>query len=150
LTSKPAAASHFPLDHTADLGVEIDAPSREALFAEAAIGLADTLTDTGAVAPSIERRLELEAQDDELLLVDFLSEVLFLFETEGFLVAAAAVELEGGGASPSSVRLRATLRGAEYDEIEHPLRSLVKAITYHGLRIWRDGERFRARVLFDL
>jgi SHS2 domain-containing protein len=102
------------------------------------------------MAPSIERRLELEAQDDELLLVDFLSEVLFLFETEGFVVVAAAVELEGGGASPPPVRLRATLRGAEYDEREHPLRSLVKAITYHGLRIWRDGERIRGRVLFDL
>jgi SHS2 domain-containing protein len=150
LTSKPAPASHRPLDHTADLGVEIDAPSREALFGEAAIALADTLTDVSAVAPAIERRLELEGQDDELLLVDFLSEVLFLFETEGFVVAAAAVELEGGGASTAPVRLRATLHGAEYDEDEHPLRSLVKAVTYHGLRIWRDGERYRARVLFDL
>jgi SHS2 domain-containing protein len=50
------------------------------------------------------------------------------------------------------------LRGERYDESRHPLRSLVKAITYHGLRIWHElgdgdageGERWRARVLFDL
>jgi SHS2 domain-containing protein len=150
LSSSSHPASHRPLDHTADLGVEIDAPSREALFAEAAIALADTLTDTAGVTPSIERRLELEAGDDELLLVDFLSEVLFLFETEGFIVATAVVELAGGGATTSPVRLRATLLGEEYDEAKHPLRSLIKAVTYHGLRIWRDGERFLGQVLFDL
>ncbi len=150
MTSKPAPASHRPLDHTADAGVEIDAPSREALFAEAAIALADTLTPVAGVGCAIERVLELEAANDELLLVDFLNEILFLFETEGLVFAGAVVRLEGGGESSSPVRLRATLRGEEYDEGKHPLRSLIKAVTYHGLRVRRDGERYTGRVLFDL
>jgi SHS2 domain-containing protein len=73
--------SHRPLEHTADVGIEVDAPSRETLFAEAAVALADTLTASRAVRPALEREVEVEAADDELLLVDFLSEVLFLFET---------------------------------------------------------------------
>jgi SHS2 domain-containing protein len=150
LTSKPTPASHRSLDHTADAGVEIDAPSREALFAEAAIALADTLTPIVGVGGTVERVLELEAADDELLLVDFLNEILFLFETEGLVFAGAAVRLEGGGEASSPVRLRATLRGEEYDEAKHPLRSLIKAVTYHGLSVRRQGERFAGRVLFDL
>lgn len=150
MTSKPAPASHRPLDHTADAGVEIDAPSREALFAEAAIALADTLTPVEGVGSTVERVLELEAANDELLLVDFLNEVLFLFETEGLVFARAMVRLEGGGGALSPVRLRATLHGEEYDDARHPLRSLIKAVTYHGLRVRREGERFTACVLFDL
>jgi SHS2 domain-containing protein len=150
LTSQPAPASHRPLDHTADAGVEIDAPSREALFVEAAIALADTLTPIERVGCTVERVLELEAANDELLLVDFLNEILFLFETEGLVFAAAVVLLEGGDESSSPVRMRAVLRGEEYDESKHALRTLIKAVTYHGLSVQRDGERYTGRVLFDL
>ena len=98
-------ASHRPLDHTADAGVEIDAPSREALFAEAAIALADMLTPIEGVGSAIERVLELEAANDELLLVDFLNEILFLFETEGLVFAAR------GGAARR--RRRGVVAGAD-------------------------------------
>ena len=151
LTSKSHPASHRPLEHTADVGVEIDAPTRETLFAEAAVALADTLTPIAGVGASIERELEVAAANDELLVVDFLNEILFLFETEGLLVAESTVRLEGGdGDRPSSVKLRAVLRGERYDESKHPLRSLVKAVTYHGLRVWREDERWMCHVLFDL
>ena len=145
----PAPASHRPLEHTADLGIEVEAPDRDSLFAEAAIALADTVTPVAAIASTIERRLELEAADEELLLVDFLSEILFLFETDGTIFGAAEVRLEGDGQRPP-VELHAVLRGEEYDEARHPQHTVVKAVTYHGLRVWRDGERWRARVLFDL
>src|SRR5262245_30996217 len=118
-------ASHRPLEHTADVGVEIDATSLEELYAEAAIALADTLTPIERVGHQVERELQVEAADAELLLVDYLNELLFLFETEGLLVAEAGVELDGvapRGDSPSTgtssrpVRLRATVRGERYDE----------------------------------
>jgi SHS2 domain-containing protein len=150
-----APASHQPLEHTADLGVELDAPTLEALYAEAAIALTDTLTPVAGVRREVEREVRVEAADAELLLVDYLNELLFRFETEGLLVARAQVEIDGdldGEASSTTprLRLRATVSGEGYDESRHPLRSLVKAVTYHGLRVWRDGDRFRARVLFDL
>ena len=138
-----APLSIRPLEHTADLGVEIDAPSLEALFAQAAVALGDTLTPIANVGRDLEREVAVENADVELLLVDFLNELLFLFETDGLVVAQARIELEG-------TRLRATIRGERYDESKHPLRSLVKAVTYHGLRVWQEGERYRAQVLFDL
>jgi SHS2 domain-containing protein len=148
--------SHRPLEHTADVGIEVEAPSREALFAEAAVALCDTVTESRTVRPALERELAVEAADDELLLVDFLNEVVFLFETEGLVFGECAVELRAGAAggeaerAGDTVALRAVLRGERYDRERHPLRAVVKAVTYHGLRVWRDGERWRALVLFDL
>ena len=142
-------ASHRALEHTADVGIEVEAPSLETLYAEAAIALCDTLTHREAVRTSIEREIAVEATDGELLLVDFLNEVLFLFDTEALVFSSAEVRLLRDS-EPSAVGLRATLGGERYDGERHPLRSLVKAVTYHGLRVWRDGERWRARVLFDL
>jgi protein archease len=147
-SKKPA--SHRPLEHTADLGVELDAPSLDALFAEAAVALGDTLTPVAGVGSDLARELRVESSDTELLLVDFLNELLFLFETEGLIVASAQVQVECGAGTAGVARLRAHVRGERYDETKHPLRSLVKAVTYHGLRVWRDGDRFRAQVLFDL
>jgi SHS2 domain-containing protein len=151
-------ATHRPLEHTADVGIEVDAPSRESLFAEAAVALCDTLTRRDRVRVSLEREVALEATDGELLLVDFLNEILFLFDVEGLLFGEAEVRIDDQGGS--RVALCAVLRGERYDTERHPLRSLVKAVTYHGLEIRReaaddrgrpgDGARWRARVLFDL
>ena len=145
-------ASHRAFEHTADVGVEVEAPTREALFAEAAIALCDTLTARDAVRTQIERSVELEAPDEEALLVDFLDEVLYHFDTEGLVFSQAHVELRPaeGALAPGGVALRARLGGERYDESRHPLRSVVKAVTYHGLFLRRDGDRWRARVLFDV
>src|SRR6187402_755801 len=116
-----APASHRPLEHTADVGIEVEAPSLETLFAEAAVALGDTLTPIANVGRDLERAVAVESSEVELLLVDFLSELLFLFETEGLVVAEARVALDG-------TTLRATVRGERYDEAKHPLRSLVKAV----------------------
>ena len=142
MTSKPAPASHRPLDHTADAGVEIDAPSREALFAEAAIALADTLTPIEGVGSPIERVIELEAANDELLLVDFLSEILFLFETEGLVFAARWCGSRAAASASSPVRLRATLRGEEYDERQAPT-----ALADQGRHLPRPARPARRRTL---
>ena len=69
-------ASHRPLEHTADVGIEVEAPSREELFAEAAVALGDTITPREGVGLLLARELTVEAEGEELLLVDFLNEVL--------------------------------------------------------------------------
>ena len=146
---KPEPANHRPFEHTADTGVEIDAPGREELFAEAAVALCDTMTPVAGVRCAIERQVEVEAGDDELLLVDFLNAVLLMLDTQGLLFGRAVVQL-GSSSGSALVHLHATLHGEPYDESRHPLHSLIKAVTYHGLRVWQEDGRFRARVLFDL
>jgi SHS2 domain-containing protein len=143
-----SAVPWAPLEHTADLGIEVRAARLGELFVDAASGLCDAITDVGAVEPRRERGFELRAEALDLLMVAWLEELLYHFDTGGELYPAghAKVAEEGSG----GWSLRAHLRGETFDPARHPLKVAVKAITYHGLEVAEDAEGWRARVLFDI
>lgn len=136
-----------PIDHTADVGVEVEAASLDELFAGAAFALTDVLTDAAAVAPARTVEVVLEAADRELLMVEWLEELVYLYDTEALLVGRAEVEVDDGAAGAA---LRATLRGERLDPDRHTVKVAVKGVTYHGLEVGRRGGRWRARVIFDI
>lgn len=136
-----------PIDHTADVGVDLEAGSLEALYAEAAAAFTDTITELGTVAPGEERRLSLSEADRELLLVEWLGELLFLFDTEEYLVRRAEIEL---GERDGVLELTAVVSGERFDPRRHPVKVAIKGITYHGLAVRREGGRWRGRVIFDI
>ena len=136
------------LDHTADVGAEITAASLDELFAEAATALLETIVDRATVRPSLHRSFELAAPDLETLLVDWLGELVYVFEVDRQLFADAEVTVTEGEEGP---RLVAVARGEPYDPDRHPVRVLVKAVTHHALEVAcrPDGTWF-ARVIFDI
>lgn len=118
---------HEVIEHTADVGLRVWAPKLEEVFAEAAVGLIRVMgTATGQAAAT---EVEVEAPDLDALFVDWLSEVLFLFEARDMVPADARVEIERG-----TWKLRATLEGVRAGEFQQE-GPAVKAITYHGLEI---------------
>lgn len=137
------------LDHTADVAVELAAPTLGELFAEALAAFTDTVTELDRVAAGAERRFAVEAGDVESLLVDWLGELLYAFEVDRLLFRQAEVEVaevEGG-----RLRLGARVRGEAYDPDRHPIKVLVKAVTYHGLEVREvDGGGWLGRVIFDI
>jgi len=140
--------SYRLLDHTADLALEVQAPSRDALFAEAAAALADCLTDRERVEERVSRAVVLAAGDLGTLMVDWLTELLVAFEVEGLLAAHARVEVaERGGVWT----LEAEVWGEPRDEARHPLKTLVKGVTYHQLEVAPEAAGgWRARITLDL
>ena len=131
-------------DHTADVGLRIRAPDRSSLFAEAARALFSlVVVNLDAVQAVEERHYELAGEQDEYLLFDWLSELLYTFETEHLLLSEFQVELSPEG-------LRATCRGERVDRSRHELDHEVKAITYHGLKVERSGEGWLAEVIVDI
>lgn len=142
------------LDHTGDLGLEIEAPDPATLFTEALRGFTDCLTPVESVAAADTRRVELTADGLDLLLVDWLQEALYLFETESLVFSAAEVELDGvagdNGDVGDKVRLRSRLRGERLDPERHAVKAPVKAVTYHALKVTRAEGVWRARVVLDL
>jgi SHS2 domain-containing protein len=135
------------VDHTGDVAVDLDAPDVATLFADAADALTDTLVDRSAVVATASREVRLASPDLELLLVDWLSELLFAFEAEGWLTRAAAVRI---GRSGDDWSLHATVRGERFQPERHQARVLVKAITYHALAIHQTASGATARVVFDI
>lgn len=136
------------LDHTADVGAELAAPDLGGLFAAALAAFTDILTERERVEPREERRIALSAPGREELLVDWLEELLYLFETEGALFHDARVAIEAG---EGGWALEATARGEAHDPARHPAKVLVKGVTYHGLAVRPAGEGgWVGRVIFDI
>jgi len=135
-------------DHTADLGLRVAGGSLNELFAEAAAGLISLIVaDFGSVVAAQERSLQIDSPDLEYLYFDWLSELLFLFESEGWLTASAEVEVAGNS-------LRGVVRGETFCEERHRRSHEVKAITYHELSVEsedRAGHEFwTAEVIVDI
>ena len=141
-----------PIDHTADIGADLEAGSLEALYERAAIAFCDAIVEVDTVRPTWERRLRVQADDRELLMVEWLEELLFLFDTEDYLTSRARVILNT--LDTGKLELRATVRGEAYARDRHPVKVAIKGVTYHGLSVRQiqaaAGERWRARVIFDI
>jgi SHS2 domain-containing protein len=131
-------------DHTADIGLRIWAEDRSSLFVESARALFSLLVlNPGEVRPVEQRSYEIAGEQDDYLLFDWLSELLYTFETEHLLLSQFQVELSGTG-------LRATCRGERIDRSRHQLDHEVKAITYHGLKVEPSGSGWMAEIIVDI
>jgi SHS2 domain-containing protein len=138
------------LDHTADVAVEVWGADEGELFREAGRALTAIYVDAeggAAVERSVERDLRLEADDGESLLIGFLNELIYLFDTEKFLCASASVAEVTTG---SPARLRARLAGETFDPRRHLFLTEVKAATFHGVEIREREDGVCATVVFDL
>ncbi len=135
-------ASFEFLEHTADVKFRAYGRSREEVFANAGRALAAAITDVSRVEAVDDRVVACAADDDETLLHDFLSELLFLFEDEGFLYSGISVELDGDA-------LSAKLCGELFQPDKHVLHGEVKAVTYHDMSIGDTGDGWEATVLCD-
>lgn len=138
-----------PLDHTADIGVEIEAPSRKALFEEALQAFTEAVAELGKVEPARQRWIELAAETAEDLLVLFLEELLYLFEVDGLLFRRARVEIDEA-TTGEGLSLAAVLEGEPYDPAKHPIKVLIKGVTYHRLAAEPRGGGWYGRVIFDI
>ena len=129
------------LEHTADLKIRIHGQDREELFRNASWALAELLVEVGEPVPGSERTLNLPgAADYSLLLVDFMSELLYLWEAEGLVfIATGQLEVSLQGVS-------ATLEAFE----PKAYRQAIKAVTYHGLEIEDTEGGFQAKIIFDI
>ncbi len=132
------------IDHTADIGIEIFGTTLEELFSNAAFALFDIITDISSVACATELKLTVTGIDREQLLVDWLSELLYLHDVKNLLFREFHV------IAVSDTQITATVRGEAFAEDRHAMKTEIKAVTHHGLFIVREGNSWRARVIFDL
>ncbi len=135
------------LDHTADVAVALSAPSREGLYAVALQAFTDTVTDRRTVEPAEAHELEVEASSPEQLLVEWLGELVYRFDVDGLLFARAEVRLTE---SETGLHLAARTVGEPFDPDRHPLKVVIKGVTYHGLEVGEDEAGWHGKVIFDI
>jgi SHS2 domain-containing protein len=131
-------------DHTADLGLRIRAPDLDTLFAEAGTALFAVIVENlDAVEPRQQQRIELAGEDREYLLIDWLKELLYSFDSQHLLYSRFEVHV-------SSTGLTAEVWGEPLDLTRHRLLHEVKAITYHGLTVEPSDQGWLAEVIVDI
>jgi SHS2 domain-containing protein len=138
-----AAAGFEVFDHTADVGLRTWGPDLAAAFAQAGCGLFSLLVPLEAVHEQTARELRVEAGDPESLLVAWIDEVLFVFETERLVFARFEVRLGEAGV------LLATAHGEAFAPVRHQGGVVVKAATYHQIQVLA-GPPARVQMILDI
>lgn len=143
-------AGYTLLDHTADMGIAATGDDLAGAFASAAEGMFAWMVDLATVEDREEHTVEATGRDVEALLVDFLNELLFLFETRGFLFKRVEVrELVASEEEAGPHRLTAVGFGERLDSQRHQLRGSIKSATYHMLQVEKGPGEYRVQVILD-
>ncbi|MCX6003827.1 MAG: archease [Chloroflexi bacterium] len=129
--------------HTADIGIVAKGADVKQAFANAARGMFSIITELDTVKEKEHRRIEVTAPDREALLVNWLNELIYLFETKEILFNRFDVT------HLTDTELKAVGYGEKLDLAKHHLKREVKAATYHTLKIEENGG-CKVRVLFDI
>lgn len=136
--------TYRPIDHTADLGIEVSGKSEKELYRNAGIAVHDMIADLRRVQPREVRKITVEGRDREDLLVNFLREILYLYNGEHWLLRKLTIGRMGEG------RIEATLRGEPFDPSRHGHKHEIKAVTYHQAEVKETPRGWKARVIFDV
>jgi SHS2 domain-containing protein len=131
------------VDISGDVGLRVWGRGMEELFENAAIGMADLITDTSNIKEEEVRTIHIQAEGIESLLVQWLNELIYIFDTSGFIGKRFRVEIKDNS-------LRAEVQGGNFDPSRDERRLLLKAATYHGLSLRRGDDRYEAMVIFDI
>ena len=132
------------IDHTADVGLKAHGKNLSEAFENAAKGMFDIITDKSEIESIGQYNIELEAPDLEQLLVDWLSELLYLNSAKNQVFGFFKVELD-----EKNNKLNAKIFGEKFDLSKHKIGAEIKAVTYHMLEV-KNKRPFHVQVLFDI
>ena len=132
------------IDHTADIGIAAYGADIKQAFANAALGLFSLIADLTNVGENVERSVELWAEDEESLLVEWLNELIYIFDVEHIIFKRFEID------NLTRNYLKARCFGEEIERARHKLKMGVKAATYYMLKITKDDDGYKAQVIFDV
>jgi SHS2 domain-containing protein len=137
-----AGYEHFDVE--ADVGVRAWGPTREDVFAQAALGVLALIVSPEEITEREVREVRAQGDTPEALLVNWINECLYVHEVEGFVVRR--IELTRLGPD----RLHAFLHGEALDASRHRPGTVVKAATMHEVSVVATPEGHEARVIVDV
>jgi SHS2 domain-containing protein len=129
------------IEHTADVGIRAYGRSLNEIFANAAEGMFSLIADLKKVKPVGEVEVRVAADDPATLLLRWLSELVYIHETQHLLFCEFDVDVKG-------TSLQGRARGEAIDKKRHELKLVIKAVTRHRLTV--DVKKGFAEVIFDI
>jgi SHS2 domain-containing protein len=132
------------IDHTADFGIHVFGSDASELFSNAAWALFDMLTDIETITGNDSCKITVSGEDWCDLMVNWLREVLFLWNGERKLVKSVQI------LSISEKKLSAKIYLDAYTPDRHIIKTEIKAVTYHQIFVKSRSLGWEAGIIFDI
>jgi len=137
------------LEHMADAYIAAYGRNLNEAFENAALAMFETMTSTSDVEHNVEEEVEVEGEDEQSLLYNWLEELLVRFEVENMLYSKFNVleilRKRGGG-----FKLKAKIYGEPFDPEKHKQKVGIKAVTYHRMEIEKKPDGVVVKFILDL
>jgi SHS2 domain-containing protein len=156
------------LDISGDVGLKAFGKNINEVFINAATGMYSLITNLNLIEEKKTIEIEVKSHSLEGLFVSYLNELIFYFDAYGFIgrriviteftpspVSSTGQALtlppQGGGIGGGETsKLKASISGEDFDPKRHESKLLIKAATYHKLRIEKIVDTWKAKVIFDI
>jgi len=132
------------LDHTADIGIIASGRDISEAFVNAAYAMFDILTDVGKIEATDDFALQVSAENVAELLVAWLDELLYRYETERFICNRFVIS------DMNDTSLHASVFGEKIDPARHEIKTEIKSVTYHQLKVEKTDDGWKVQVVFDV
>ena len=132
------------IDHTADFGLRVFGSDSKELFANAALALFDLITDIDHLKGLDSCNIEVSGDDWSDLMVNWLREILYLWNGKELLVKKVRI------LSLSETELSATAKFDPFDPDRHIIKTEIKAVTYHQIKVNSSPSGWEAMIIFDI
>ena len=133
-------------EHTADIEFEAYGFSLEEAFCNAALAFYNSIVNLSEIEEREKIEVETEGFDLVNLLYNFLEELLFYFDTKGFLGKRVELKIEKN----KKLKLKAKVFGEFFDESKHNYKTEIKAVTYHQMKVENKNGRWICHVILDI
>jgi SHS2 domain-containing protein len=140
----PERKPYEVFEHTADVGLHAFGHTMPELFVHAAQGMESLLVPPEQVRLQTSRQITVDGHDTISLLIAWLNELVFLFDTEYLLFRDFVIE------NMNETQVIGQAFGEPYDKQRHHLGCAIKAVTWHEAAVTRLDDGYQARIIFDL
>jgi SHS2 domain-containing protein len=142
------------IDISGDIGITAYGRTKQETFVHAALGMYSLITNPDKIQERRVVHVSVQSHSPDSLLVSWLNELIFHFDAYGFIGKKITLHAFINGAedpdNPQACSLEADISGEEFDPGCHEGKLLIKAATYHKLRIEKMDEAWEIDVIFDI
>lgn len=136
--------SYVVLKRTADLSIRVQGKTQEELLSHSAFALFDLMTDLEKVRVEESLPLEVEGVDRDDLIVNWIRELLYLFQGSGYLLKEFKI-LEA-----RDDYVRAEVGGEKFHPDSHEISREIHSLIYQQCRMEKTGDQWLARLSFEV
>lgn len=138
------------IDHPADIQVHAVGDTLERAIEQCVLAMTETMTDLSSVKAEICKEISIKASNKEMLLINYLTEFLAIFDIESLLFSKVEIDKIMFNSESEEYIIQSKSWGQAFNPEIHEMRTEIKAITYSYLRIEERPDKTEIWIIYDI